>query len=244
MQSIALLALNKIYKNNKRQKHKDDKKNFFLKSQGHDSGFTLIELIVVVAMVGIIAAIGAPSWIGFLAQQRVNKTNDVVFTALLDAQKEAKKNKNTYNVAFRYNQTKKASEILVYHGAPEPITSTNIQNSRNWKVIGEDIGVKQGEVFIYTNLDGNTYNKQSTPNIVTTTPGTGTISFDFMGTVTQAELGGSSSTTNTVNNSSLGLKIAVAAASPGAIAAGRHKRCVIIETIIGGMRSAKDADCN
>ncbi|MCJ8279579.1 MAG: prepilin-type N-terminal cleavage/methylation domain-containing protein, partial [Rivularia sp. ALOHA_DT_140] len=39
------------------------------------SGFTLIEVLVVIAMVGILSAIAAPSWLGFVARQRLNKAN-------------------------------------------------------------------------------------------------------------------------------------------------------------------------
>ena len=35
-------------------------------------GFTMIELMVVMIMVGVIAAIAAPSWQGFLDRQRIN----------------------------------------------------------------------------------------------------------------------------------------------------------------------------
>jgi len=36
------------------------------KSRGHDSGFSLIELVVVVAVIGIITAVGAPLFISYL----------------------------------------------------------------------------------------------------------------------------------------------------------------------------------
>jgi prepilin-type N-terminal cleavage/methylation domain-containing protein len=217
-------------------------KNISIKGQkNHDSGFTLIELIVVVAMVGILAAIAAPSWLGFVAQQRVNKVKDTVFTTLADAQREAKKNKRTYNVAFRYNQTNKASEILVYPGDPQPLA--NIQSSTTWKAIGQDVGVKPGQVYIYTNLNAAIHNNKSTPNVIATTPGGGTISFDFMGTLIQPDLG-SAAANNAIDNSSLGLKIAVAAPSPGGISATGTKNCVIIDTLIGGMRSEKGNKCD
>ena len=95
-----------------------------------------------------------------------------------------------------------------------------------WQTIGQDLGIPSGQVLVYTNLDATTANKQaSSSNINYNAPGSGTITFDYMGS-----LGFSSS------NSDLPLKVAVAAP----LSAGNLKRCVIIETLIGGMLTAKD----
>lgn len=67
----------------------------------NDAGFSLLEMLTVVAMIGILSAIIAPNWIGFVQRQRVNKANDAVMAAIKQAQTEAKKQKINYSVSFR-----------------------------------------------------------------------------------------------------------------------------------------------
>jgi len=55
-----------------------------------NSGFTLIETLMVIIMMGILAAIATPSWLGFIQQQRLNAAADRVYQSLKDAQSEAK----------------------------------------------------------------------------------------------------------------------------------------------------------
>ncbi|NEP29368.1 prepilin-type N-terminal cleavage/methylation domain-containing protein, partial [Moorena sp. SIO3I6] len=73
---------------NQRLNHKPNK----------DAGFTLLELIVVILLVGILSAIAAPSWLAFVNRQRVNKVNERVLSAIQEAQREAKKKKLSYSV--------------------------------------------------------------------------------------------------------------------------------------------------
>ena len=70
-----------------------------------NSGFTLIEVLVAIVIVSILSAIAAPSWLGFVARQRLNKANDSVFAALQQAQREAKKNKRSYSVSIQLNNS-------------------------------------------------------------------------------------------------------------------------------------------
>ena len=54
-----------------------------------NKGFTLIEMIVTVIIVGIIASIAAPNFLGLLNRNRVNEATSQIQGALKEAQKQA-----------------------------------------------------------------------------------------------------------------------------------------------------------
>ena len=79
-----------------------------------DGGFTLIETMIVLVMVGILSAIAAPSWINFINQRRVNAANDAVSRMLQDAQREAKNQKLSYSVSFKTDNTNKLPNFALH----------------------------------------------------------------------------------------------------------------------------------
>jgi len=76
------------------------------------SGFTLIEVLVVVAMVGILSAIAAPSWLAFTNNQRLRAANGKVFSAINEAKSKAKTDKVTVTAEFRQNGDR--AEYAIY----------------------------------------------------------------------------------------------------------------------------------
>ncbi|MDP6289597.1 MAG: type IV pilin protein [Arenicellales bacterium] len=64
-------------------------------ASGSESGMTLIELLIAVAIVGILAAIGVPMYVGYLDQARAGEAQNNLRSIRL-MQENWKSNNNTY----------------------------------------------------------------------------------------------------------------------------------------------------
>ena len=68
-----------------------------------DRGFTLIEMIAVVIIIGIVAAIAAPNFLGLLNRNRVNEAMREIEGGLKEAQKQAIRNSRQCTVNITAN---------------------------------------------------------------------------------------------------------------------------------------------
>ena len=66
-----------------------------------NSGFTLLELIILIIIIGIIFAIAFPSWLNFIERQRLNKAQNQLYLALQSAKSNSTKEKLIWQVSFR-----------------------------------------------------------------------------------------------------------------------------------------------
>jgi prepilin-type N-terminal cleavage/methylation domain-containing protein len=64
-------------------------------------GFTLLENLIVVFIIGILSAIAAPSWLGFLNAQRLSVAQNQVYRAMQEAKSNAVRDKETWQVSFQ-----------------------------------------------------------------------------------------------------------------------------------------------
>jgi Tfp pilus assembly protein FimT len=67
------------------------------------AGFTLFELTILVAVIGIVGAIAAPAWNNFINRQRLNTAQNQVYRAMQAAKSNAALQKVTWQVSFREN---------------------------------------------------------------------------------------------------------------------------------------------
>ncbi|NDJ25444.1 prepilin-type N-terminal cleavage/methylation domain-containing protein [Nostoc sp. B(2019)] len=203
-----------------------------------DAGFSLLELIAVMLMIGILAAIAAPSWLTFVNRQEINKANDAIFAALQDAQREAKKKKLSYSVSFQKNSTTQNIEVAIYPTKKSDGSNLTFAEISTWKPLGIDVGANSKKFLLGANLSGeNTANStaNSPVSYILSTPTK--MTFDYMGTLPNANFG----TPLTPSVEPPGLKIAIAIPSSGSSTSPSSiKRCVIVKTLLGSMITPRE----
>ena len=166
----------------------------YLQNNRSNSGFTFIEMITALLMIGILSAIAAPSWFALIKTQHLNIAQDQVYRAMREAQSQAKKEKLTYHASFR-----EQNNNVQWAVHPATIDPSNAK----WNDLDDSV-----------QLDANSTLQLSN--------GVRRVRFDDIGGVIPP----------------LG-KITLSSKSGGTA-----KRCVIVSTILGAMRTAKDNSCN
>ena len=135
-------------------------KNHF--SRNNHSGFTLLEILVVVMIVGVLCAIAAPLWLAFIDIVRLNIAKDQEYRAIRQAQSEASHQKLTWQASFR--QQDDGTVQWAVH--PATVNPTNAQ----WQSLDPNIVLD----------DESTLQQRN---------GVRQIEFDFKGTVRKPPLG-------------------------------------------------------
>lgn len=135
-----------------------------------ESGFTLLEWLIIIAIVGMLTAIMAPSWMGFLNRWKLNTAASEVYGALQETKANAKRTKIVWQFSIR--QTPQGQvEYTVHHRlyepsrwrtlpqgvqlSPEDTTFYQIRGTNIYRMQFNHLGVSNGQLGRVTLIAGN-----------------------------------------------------------------------------------------
>ena len=194
-----------------------------------DGGFTLLELIVIVLMLGILSAIAAPSWVTFITRQRVRTVNDRVLQTLRSAQSEAKRSKRDITVTFDLTATTDPPTVTI--NLTDPATNPPQQTALPTTPLTPPI--QKVTLDAGGEIKPRTIKLLTNQNLINNAA---SITFNYQGNITSPLIKTSTPPQTTDRF------IVTVAPFDKSVPSGfgpntKGKQCVIVETLLGSMRT-------
>ncbi|NET57625.1 MAG: type II secretion system protein [Symploca sp. SIO2E6] len=192
-----------------------------------NQGFTILEALFVVMMIGILGAIGAPSWTAFISRQQTNDSIDQIYQAMQEARKNARRDKITWQVSFRQVnlQGKELTQFSIHPAdAQEFIPNNVINNKYLWSNLEPNIIIDQSK------NDKDKYETSITKHRTDTPTGPWRVQFNYQGCPVRKP-------TNQCGQTSIQALGRVTLRSTNG---GEYRRCVIISTLLGAIRKGEN----
>lgn len=183
------------------------------------AGFTLLEVLVVIIIVGVLFAIAAPGWNALMNRQRVNVVRDQASQIIRQAQADARRTKRARIVVFD-NST----------GVPRVATFAQKGDDQNGQTV--DIPIDTTGITNWQTL-GNGDIRSGVLDISTTPPSVqGQLVFKSDGALDDVSVRKA-----TVPNVFFGVNIIQKNTSP------QTRRCIVVTTLLGATRLAEGDNC-
>jgi prepilin-type N-terminal cleavage/methylation domain-containing protein len=186
------------------------------------NGFTLLEILIIIAIFGILAAIAVPSLLAFIDIQRLNTSQTQIFNAMRQAQSQATREKITWQISFR-EQNGFVQWAIHQAQAEEFIPGTIAANDQLWQNLEPNIRI---------DTERNNKNKYETTLPQQTSPLAWRVMFNYQGCPV-FKVG------NECTQTSLRTLGQITFLSQNG---GKARRCVYVSTILGAMRMGKEHD--
>ncbi|BAY74927.1 hypothetical protein NIES25_13440 [Nostoc linckia NIES-25] len=183
-------------------------------------GFTVLETLVIVLLIGLLAALGIPNWMTFVATRQLNSSQNQLYYAIRQAQREAIKQKLSWQASLRIQDG--AVQWSVHQAQTDQFISDAVKNNSNlWHNLESSVRIDEEE---------NNKGKKETTLRKETSQQVWRVVFNYQGCPVY-EVG------DECINTSLRTLGQITLYSQNA---GKARRCVYVSTILGAIKTGKD----